>query len=84
MFDLHIEYIALTDAILTACLVVLLTVLVQVARTNSHRSPRCRCCCAAPQGAETEGVLQSAGLQEAEETQGGEERGESAQEPPQK
>lgn len=40
-------------------------------------------CRPAPQRAETEGVLQSAGLQEAEETQGGQERGESAEEPPQ-
>lgn len=40
-------------------------------------------CCPAPQRAETEGVLQSAGLQETEETEGGQERGESAEEPPQ-
>lgn len=40
-------------------------------------------CGAAPEGAETEGVLPSAGLQEAEEAQGGEEGGESAEEPPQ-
>ena len=39
-------------------------------------------CPAAPEGAETEGVLQSSGLQEAEEAQGGEERGESAEESP--
>lgn len=37
----------------------------------------------APQRAEAEGVLQSAGLQEAEETEGGQERGESTEEPPQ-
>ena len=39
-------------------------------------------CPPASEGAETEGVLQSAGLQEAEETPGGEEGGESAEEAP--
>lgn len=39
-------------------------------------------CHSAPQRAKTEGVLPSSGLQEAEETQRGEEGGESAQEPP--
>lgn len=39
-------------------------------------------CHPAPQRAKTEGVLPSSGLQEAEETQRGEEGGESTEEPP--
>lgn len=37
-------------------------------------------CSTAPEGAEAQGVLQSAGLQEAEEAQGGEKGGESVEE----